>query len=212
MHLVVVVPPNTGTRYLGRNTRIFQVAGCQYKFLCTAVHSLLTDISLEHPTGASENTYLLKVLEGTDYSPPTKWWEDHVFIHVCHSVHRGSPCDHYPWCIGPQHKGTLALALALATLWRWDLIVQDSSIQTPQLPWPGTSMYREPHVNDIWCPVLEICSNLFTWASLPTGTGIWWLYASYWNAFLFRFKNSISWEKHLKIYSEVSSSRTSSDR
>ena len=58
MHLVVVVPPNTGARYLGKNTRVFQVAGCQYKFLCTAVHSLLTDILLEHPTGASENTHL----------------------------------------------------------------------------------------------------------------------------------------------------------
>ena len=36
------------------------------------------------------------------YLPSTKLREGNVFTRVCLSVHRdvGSPCDHYPWCIG----------------------------------------------------------------------------------------------------------------
>ena len=44
------------------------------------------------------------------YLPPTQLWESNVFSGVClalsMSVHKGSPCGHCPWCLGPRHVRT----------------------------------------------------------------------------------------------------------
>ena len=40
------------------------------------------------------------------FRPPTKFREGNDFSRVCHSLHKGVPYNHYPWCIGPHHTGT----------------------------------------------------------------------------------------------------------
>ena len=37
------------------------------------------------------------------YRPPSKLQEGDVISHVCP---QGSPCDHYPWCLGTHDTGT----------------------------------------------------------------------------------------------------------
>ena len=41
---------------------------------------------------------------------------------------RGFPCDHYPWCIGPQHTG---IPIPGSLLKMWDLTVQGPWPQSP---------------------------------------------------------------------------------
>ena len=38
----------------------------------------------------------------SDYRSSTKLREGNVFSRICLSVHTGTQCDHYPWCIGCQ--------------------------------------------------------------------------------------------------------------
>ena len=77
----------------------------------------------------------------------------------CLSVHRGSPCGHYPWCIGPHSKPPPALVLILIPppdIWHWTPLALSSSRHGTWGP-----LYAGPSASDIWRPLLEICSNLF---------------------------------------------------
>ena len=89
--------------------------------------------------------------------PPTKLRECNVFSCVCLSVHSGSPCGDYPWCIGNHCTG----------------IPPDLHVQTC-LTW--TSLYRDP--------TSQTCSNLFIMKHIRLASGRW---TSYWNAFLFEY-------------------------
>ena len=42
-----------------------------------------------------------------DFRSPTELREGNVFSRVCLSVNRGSPRDHYPWCIARHYKATV---------------------------------------------------------------------------------------------------------
>ena len=65
-------------------------------------------------------------------------------VSVGHSVHRGiPPCGDLPWCIGPHCTGT------------------------PPTSGHGNSLYRAC-ASDIWWPILETCSNVFTWGPPPS--------------------------------------------
>ena len=73
-------------------------------------------------------------------------------VSLCHSVNRGFPCDHYPWCIGPHCTWSPCPVPQHGT----------SLYRDPTSSRHGTSLYRNPSPSDILWPSLEICSNLFT--------------------------------------------------
>ena len=78
-------------------------------------------------------------------------------VSVC-SQEEGSPCDHYPWCIGPHCRA----------------LPRHQTIRNGSTPSPWTS-YMWPPASDIWWPSLEICSNLLIWGLPPlTIPSIWW--------------------------------------
>ena len=89
----------------------------------------------------------------------------------------------------------------------WEIpITHDTLDHTVQEP-PGP----DSPINDIWRPILETCSNLFT--SPPLLTEISWLekhvrlasgwYASYWNAFLFNMQINTYQELCLLLKKEI---------
>ena len=67
------------------------------------------------------------------------------YMSARHSVHRGSQCDHYPWCTG--------------------LHCTEPLVQSPyrHRTWGPLPMSHTPRHGtwDIWLPSLETCSNLF---------------------------------------------------
>ena len=93
---------------------------------------------------------------------------------ICHSV----------WGLGGEGGGGLTHVT----------ITHNALNLTVRPSWHETLLYTAPTpASDIWWPILETCSNLFS-CGPPNGTDIWWLmkhiqlpswqYASYWNAFL----------------------------
>ena len=80
------------------------------------------------------------------YYPPMKLWEGNVFSHMCLSVYPStecSPCDHYPWCIGPLGPPrTWGPASPASENW-WQSLVTYSNVFT----WGPTPT---PSGTDIW--------------------------------------------------------------
>ena len=94
--------------------------------------------------------------------------EGTVFSRVCLSVYLftgGSPCDHYPWCTGPCHTGTLQ-----PSSWPQLLVV----ISGGQDHRPVQTCSLEEH--------LVLTSGLLLLKHVRWASG---QLASYWNAFLF---------------------------
>ena len=108
------------------------------------------------------------------YRPPTELQEGNFFRLVCllFCLYTGrSPCDHYPWCLEPH--------CAVTPLPPW---ISDLGSPSPVWPLPDPSQpqhqtwdlshWLRPSVTDIWWPILEPCSNLFTWE--PPWSNTWW--------------------------------------
>ena len=134
------------------------------------------------------------------YHLPKKLWEGNVF-----SPNVGSLCGHYPLCIGSHHTGTSFWFQPQAP-WIWNLTVQGPprawklTVQGPPILFLPLDM--RPHcrwtpftaslASDIWWPILETCSNLFTGDPpdpclhlVATKTRLASrLYTSYWNVFV----------------------------
>ena len=93
------------------------------------------------------------------YHSPTKLQNGNVFTGVCHSDHRGSPCDHYPWGIGPH--GTAPQS----QLWTWPCPTPGMGPDCTGTPWPCTSsLDMVPH----YTGTLIVTSGGYHWRPVQT--------------------------------------------
>ena len=66
--------------------------------------------------------------------------EGNIFSRVCHSVHRGVPCNHYPWCIGP-HCTVVAITRDLFNLVQFGTPPNSPPVLTSGAYWSTYASY-----------------------------------------------------------------------
>ena len=99
------------------------------------------------------------------YRPPTELQEGNFFRLVCllFCLSTGrSPCDHYPWCLEPHCTVTPLPPLDIRPRIPFPSLTLPDPSQPQHQTWDPSHWLR-PSVTDIWWPILEPCSNLFTW-------------------------------------------------
>ena len=104
-HLISLIFDSTANKHWINS--IFRNTGCYSKghyYNCETILSKLIylwSISSSHLHVCRCSHHLQYWLAFcTYYRAQTKLWEGNVFTGVCLSVHKGSSCYHYSWCIG----------------------------------------------------------------------------------------------------------------